>query len=197
MLTKLHISPEKLADLQSLLNSLFEKKLLITLETDEDGSPIVDDRDLGRLNKLLPLIDSGYTIEEMKKIAITLFGKTDKRTREKAYTVGQFAKQLGLTRRTVDFWIEKGLLKPYVMANNGPRYFTEAELRTARRIEELKLVGYSLEQIKELFSVLSEGNGEALNEFTEKLAERVRAAKYAISSIERNLLPEMKSKAKD
>lgn len=196
MLTKLQLSSENLPEAQVLLKFMLNRKMLITLETDEDGSPLVDERDLECLNKLLPLLAAGYSIEEIQKIAVTLFGKTNKRTREKAYTIGQFAKELGVTRRTVDFWIEKGLLKPYAMANNGPRYFTEAELNTARRIEELKLIGYSLEQIKDLFAVISKGDAEILEDTIDNLTERLRAAKSAITSIEKNLLPKMRTRVK-
>lgn len=176
---------------------MLSRRMLITLENDEDGSLLVDERDLERLNKLIPLFDADYSFEEIKKIMIALYGKTNKRTREKAYTIGLFAKELGVTRRTVDFWIEKGLLKPYSIANNGPRYFTEAELKTAQEIEQLKLIGYSLEQIKELFSAVTDENPEKLDEAIDDLSGRVKAARSAINSLDKGLLPSLKALSKE
>lgn len=197
MLTRLELPTDKRELLRPLLDYMLSRRMLITLENDEDGSLLVDERDLERLNKLIPLFDADYSFEEIKKIMIALYGKTNKRTREKAYTIGLFAKELGVTRRTVDFWIEKGLLKPYSIANNGPRYFTEAELKTAQEIEQLKLIGYSLEQIKELFSAVTDENPEKLDEAIDDLSGRVKAARSAINSLDKGLLPSLKALSKE
>lgn len=197
MLTRLELPTDKRELLRPLLDYMLSRRMLITLESDEDGSLLVDERDLERLNKLMPLFDADYSFEEIKKIMIALYGKTNKRTREKAYTIGLFAKELGVTRRTVDFWIEKGLLKPYSIANNGPRYFTEAELKTAQEIEQLKLIGYSLEQIKELFSAVTDENPEKLDEAIDDLSGRVKAARSAINSLDKGLLPSLKALSKE
>jgi DNA-binding transcriptional MerR regulator len=197
VLTRLELPTDKRELLRPLLDYMLSRRMLITLESDEDGSLLVDERDLERLNKLMPLFDADYSFEEIKKIMIALYGKTNKRTREKAYTIGLFAKELGVTRRTVDFWIEKGLLKPYSIANNGPRYFTEAELKTAQEIEQLKLIGYSLEQIKELFSAVTDENPEKLDEAIDDLSGRVKAARSAINSLDKGLLPSLKALSKE
>lgn len=196
-MTRLELPADKRELLRSLLDFMLSRKMLITLESDDDGSLLVDERDLERLNKLIPLFDADYSFEEIKKIMIALYGRTNKRTREKAYTTGLFAKELGVTRRTVDFWIEKGLLKPYSIANNGPRYFTEAELKTAQEIEQLKLIGYSLEQIKELFSAVNDETLDKLEESIDDLSSRLKAARAAINSLEKAFLPSLKARSKE
>ncbi len=196
-MTRLELPADKRELLRPLLDFMLSRKMLITLESDDDGSLLVDERDLERLNKLIPLFDADYSFEEIKKIMIALYGRTNKRTREKAYTTGLFAKELGVTRRTVDFWIEKGLLKPYSIANNGPRYFTEAELKTAQEIEQLKLIGYSLEQIKELFSAVNDETLDKLEESIDDLSSRLKAARAAINSLEKAFLPSLKARSKE
>jgi DNA-binding transcriptional MerR regulator len=70
----------------------------------------------------------------------------------KPYTIGQFAKLTGLTRRALRLYEEAGLLEPERGPNNYRRYTTR-HLDAARVIKELRESGLSLDMIRALFDL--------------------------------------------
>jgi MerR family transcriptional regulator, copper efflux regulator len=64
--------------------------------------------------------------------------------------IGEFAEQAGVTPRTIRYYEDLGLLGPNQREGQGFRYFTEAELGRLKKIEALKQLGLSLEEIGEV-----------------------------------------------
>ncbi|MGG3479893.1 MerR family transcriptional regulator [Peribacillus frigoritolerans] len=63
--------------------------------------------------------------------------------------IGELAEMANVTKRTVDYYTNLGLLKAERSASNY-RYYSVGELERLRRIEEYKRENLSLEDIKEL-----------------------------------------------
>lgn len=64
--------------------------------------------------------------------------------------IGEFAEQAGVTPRTIRYYEGLGLLGPNEREGHGFRYYTEAELSRLKKIDALKQLGLSLEQIGEV-----------------------------------------------
>ena len=45
------------------------------------------------------------------------------------YTIGKFAKKLGITVHTLRVWDKKNKLKPEYVSNGGHRYYSEEQLK--------------------------------------------------------------------
>ncbi|MBW4521805.1 MAG: MerR family transcriptional regulator [Scytolyngbya sp. HA4215-MV1] len=61
--------------------------------------------------------------------------------------IGEFAKRAGVTPRTVRYYESLGLLGPSEREGTGFRYYTEVELAKIQKINVLKELGLSLEEI--------------------------------------------------
>jgi len=65
------------------------------------------------------------------------------------YQIGDFSRITRLSVKTLRFYHEKGLLKPKKTdASSGYRYYAEDQIEVVRRINLLKELGLSLEEIK-------------------------------------------------
>lgn len=67
-------------------------------------------------------------------------------TREKM-RIGELAEKAGVTTRTIRYYEDLGLLGPSQREGNGFRYYGEAELGRMRKIDALKGLGLTLEEI--------------------------------------------------
>lgn len=196
MLSRFVYNKEIEGKLIELLDYMTKEKFIYLYEKDENGDIYMDEYDMEKVNKLIVLIESGYSKEEVEKVSRTLYKKV-KKNKENIFTIGVFSKKLDVTRRTVDFWIEKGLLEPFTMGENGPKYFTDEDLSTAKIITDLKLANFSLEEIKSLSNVISSGDPKLAPEKLKELEDRMKKMKKAIASIEKNVIPNLKELMKN
>ena len=67
--------------------------------------------------------------------------------------IGELARQAGVTTRTVRHYEQLGLLCPHERASSGYRYYTDVELERLRRIDQLKNLGWSLEEIGQVIEL--------------------------------------------
>ena len=68
----------------------------------------------------------------------------------KKYTSGQFAKLANVTLRTIRYYDNEGLLKPFFVAPNGFRYYVDNDLIKLQQILLFKYLGFSLNEIKSM-----------------------------------------------
>lgn len=61
--------------------------------------------------------------------------------------IGEFAQRAGVTPRTVRYYESLGLLGPSEREGSGFRYYTEIELLRLQKINALKELGLSLDEI--------------------------------------------------
>ena len=64
--------------------------------------------------------------------------------------IGEFAEQAGVTPRTIRYYEGLGLLGPNEREGHGFRYYTDIELTRLKKIDALKQLGLSLEEIGEV-----------------------------------------------
>lgn len=67
------------------------------------------------------------------------------------YSIGELAKIANISRRTLHYYNEIGLLSPTKVKNNLYRYYDEGALMKLQKILLLKSLGFTLEQMKEVF----------------------------------------------
>ena len=66
------------------------------------------------------------------------------------YKIGEFSKITGLSVKALRFYDEIGLLKPSFIDNNtNYRYYGDNELENYKKIQYLKKIGFSLDEIKD------------------------------------------------
>ena len=69
-------------------------------------------------------------------------------------TVGELAKQMDITVRTLQYYDKEGLLKPSEKSEGGRRLYTKKDMVKLHQIISLKYLGFSLDEIKgKLFSL--------------------------------------------
>ena len=108
--------------------------------------------------------------------------------------IGELARDLGLTSRTLRFWEERGLLPPAARSAKGYRLYGLKHVRAARGVVQLKASGLSLHQI----DTIQRGLGQAptalmgLGTVQAALQGRALALRRAISA-QRSLLSEIES----
>lgn len=72
-------------------------------------------------------------------------------------TIEQVATRTGLTKRTLRYYEEVGLLRPTDRTEGNYRRYSEADVQRLERIKELReLLGFSLNDIRELLSAEDE-----------------------------------------
>jgi len=71
-------------------------------------------------------------------------------------TIGGFSKLGQISARMLRHYDAIGLLKPAYIAENGYRYYDDAQLPVLKQIESLKGYGFSLAQVKELIPLPQE-----------------------------------------
>ncbi len=64
-------------------------------------------------------------------------------------TVGELAKEMDVTVRTLQYYDKEGLLKPSSKSEGGHRIYTKKDMIKLHQILSLKYLGFSLEEIKE------------------------------------------------
>jgi DNA-binding transcriptional MerR regulator len=70
---------------------------------------------------------------------------------EPVYQIEEVAERLGMTKRTLRYYEERGLLSPAARTEGGYRLYSDADIQRLERIKELRdLLGFSLAEIGEL-----------------------------------------------
>lgn len=67
---------------------------------------------------------------------------------ERPMTIGEFAKKMKVTVRTLQYYDKKGLLKPSEYSQGGRRLYTNKDIVQLHQILAMKYLGFSLDEIK-------------------------------------------------
>ncbi|OSM02276.1 MerR family transcriptional regulator [Magnetofaba australis] len=108
------------------------------------------------------------------------------------YKIGDVAKMLGVTARTLRFYQEQGLIEPQRSAG-GMRQFSEADLKRIRIILEFSKLGVTLKQIGELID--SRANAKTGEQASEQVFDALNRLYQELSS-KRTLLDQMNEQVK-
>jgi DNA-binding transcriptional MerR regulator len=75
--------------------------------------------------------------------------------------IGEVAELTGLSLRTIRHYEEVGLVTPDTRSQGGFRLYTAADLRRLRLIRQMKALGFSLDEMRTLLSLLAPGRADA------------------------------------
>ncbi|WP_159055930.1 MerR family transcriptional regulator, partial [Thermobifida fusca] len=68
--------------------------------------------------------------------------------------IGEVAERTGLSLRTIRYYGEVGLVVPSARSKGGFRLYTESDVARLLLIKQMKPLGFSLEQTRDLLGVL-------------------------------------------
>ena len=66
------------------------------------------------------------------------------------YSIGEFARQLGVTKRTLYHYDQIGLFTPSKIKNDNHRVYTDEDIVKFQKIVTLKYIGFTLEEIEKI-----------------------------------------------
>ena len=101
-------------------------------------------------------------------------------------TVGEVAKKMGITVRTMQYYDKEGLLSPSAESEGGRRLYTDKDLVTLHQILSLKSLGFSLDDIKRrLISLETPADvATALTEQADSILEKIAQLTDSLTAIE-------------
>ncbi|WP_231134601.1 MerR family transcriptional regulator [Motilibacter deserti] len=110
--------------------------------------------------------------------------------------IGEAAERVGLSIRTLRHYEEVGIVRPSARSDGGFRLYTADDLARLALVKPMKPLGFTLEQMRELLSLLDvlDGTGadpaavadarERLAAYREIVATRVRALRAQLGVAE-------------
>lgn len=101
-------------------------------------------------------------------------------------TVGEVAKKMGVTVRTLQYYDKEGLLSPTSESEGGRRLYTDKDLVTLHQIISLKSLGFSLNDIKRrLISLETPADvANALTEQADDIRRNIEQLTASLTAIE-------------
>lgn len=105
-------------------------------------------------------------------------------TAHQEYSIGELAKEFGITSRALRFYEDKGLIKPARMSQN--RIYSQADRARLRLILRGKRVGFTLDDIREMMDLQTLGvaGPVRLAPALKRFKERIKALEQQRSDIE-------------
>jgi MerR family copper efflux transcriptional regulator len=73
------------------------------------------------------------------------------------FFIGELSRKTGVLNQTIRYYEQQGLLQPTERTEAGYRLYSDADVQRLRFIQQAKLFGLTLEEIKELMDVRAEG----------------------------------------
>ena len=102
-------------------------------------------------------------------------------------TVGQLAKRMGTTVRTLQYYDQEGLLAPSDETSGGRRLYTDQDLVRLHQIQSLKYLGFSLDDIRHHLVALDTPAdvAAALAQQASGLRAQITALRKVLSDVEK------------
>lgn len=101
-------------------------------------------------------------------------------------TVGEVAKKMGVTVRTLQYYDKEGLLSPSAESEGGRRLYTDKDLIILHQIISLKSLGFSLDDIKHRLIPLETPTdvATALTEQADSIRDKIEQLTASLTAIE-------------
>ena len=112
---------------------------------------------------------------------------TNNRARPEGFmTVGEVAKKMGITVRTLQYYDKEGLFSPSLQSEGGRRLYTDKDLIKLHQILSMKHLGFSLDDIKNRLVSLDtpEQVANALEEQADALRKKIESLSEALRQTE-------------
>jgi DNA-binding transcriptional MerR regulator len=124
----------------------------------------------------------------------------------KMYTIGDLARELDVSTRTIRYYEERGLLRPQRTINTQQRLYTPGDRVRLKLLLRARGLGFRLEDIRELFEIYDATHderrqGQRLRQMIVERLEQVEAQlqdmtdlrdelRDALVAVDRQILPE-------
>ncbi|HEU4785075.1 MAG TPA: MerR family transcriptional regulator [Ktedonobacterales bacterium] len=124
----------------------------------------------------------------------------------KMYTIGDLARELDVSTRTIRYYEERGLLRPQRTTNTQQRLYTPGDRVRLKLLLRARGLGFRLEDIRELFEIYDATHderrqGQRLRQMIVERLEQIEAQlrditdlrdelRDALAAVDRQILPE-------
>ena len=110
-------------------------------------------------------------------------------SKKEGCSIGEFSKRTGTSIRTLQYYDEIGLLKPEKNVSSGHRLYKGKDILELQKIVSLKVLGYSLEEIRVMLKMPSLNvNLKETLEQQRKAFEEKRHIEVSIKALERTMV---------
>lgn len=111
-------------------------------------------------------------------------------SKRESYSIGEFSKKTGTSIRTLQYYDEFGLLKPEKNTSSRHRIYKEKDVLELQKIVSLKVLGYSLEDIRVMLKMpsLNVSLKETLEQQRKAFEEKKKQIEVSIKAIERTII---------
>jgi len=102
-------------------------------------------------------------------------------------TVGELAKKMNTTVRTLQYYDKEGLLSPSAESEGGRRLYTDKDVVTLHQIQSMKFLGFTLDDIKNRLVSLDtpEQVADVLTEQAKAIREKIDSLSEALDAVEK------------
>jgi len=100
-------------------------------------------------------------------------------------SIGELAKKLEMSQRTIRYYEEIGLLNSIKRIEAGRRVYTEDDLRRLKLIKRLKIMGMTLSEMQELEAMwtIEKSNDNVLRRLLELMGNQLRRLEDRITDL--------------
>ena len=111
-------------------------------------------------------------------------------SKREGYSIGEFSKRTGTSIRTLQYYDEIGLLKPEKNVGSGHRVYKGKDILELQKIVSLKVLGYSLEEIRVMLKMpsLNVSLKETLEQQKKAFEEKRKQIEVSIKALERTMV---------
>ncbi|KFO66568.1 hypothetical protein ER57_16600 [Smithella sp. SCADC] len=98
------------------------------------------------------------------------------KTVAKELSIGELARKLEMSQRTIRYYEEIGLLNSIKRVEGGRRIYTDVDLRRLKLIKRLKIMGMTLSEMQELEAMwtIEKSNDKVLGRLLELMGNQLR-----------------------
>ena len=109
-----------------------------------------------------------------------------KETKEQLTSIGEIAKKLEMSQRTIRYYEEIGLLNSIKRVEGGRRIYTDEDLRRLKLIKRLKIMGMTLSEMQELEAMWTyeKSNEKVLKRLLELLKNHLKRLDDRIADLD-------------
>ena len=123
-----------------------------------------------------------------------------KETKEQLTSIGEIAKKLEMSQRTIRYYEEIGLLNSIKRVEAGRRVYTDMDLRRLKLIKRLKIMGMTLSEMQELEAMwtIEKSTDKVLGRLLELMSNQLRRLDDRIADLNilRNEIVEFQKRIK-
>jgi MerR family transcriptional regulator, repressor of the yfmOP operon len=105
---------------------------------------------------------------------------------DKDISIGELAKKLEMSQRTIRYYEEIGLLNSIKRIEGGRRVYTDADLKRLKLIKRLKIMGMTLSEMQELEAMwtFEKSNEKVLTRLLELLGNHLKRLDDRIADLD-------------